>query len=178
MIFQISGYTIANCGGVLVMKKRKTITTVLIVLLILILCSVGVILFLHRKSPSPNLEPDTDAQSWQGEQELDKPKTEIKQIAIPGIESLVFIEGQTKQAVNFYNPKENDCLIVFSLHVDNHELWRSGYCEPDKGYYSIELNEPLEKGEYSATLLHECYRRDGTRLNSANVQFTLYVQEE
>ena len=156
------------------MNKRRTIIIFLITMLI-IFCVVAAILFHHPKS-NPSLDPDSDAQSWEGQQDLEQPQTETKQIAIPGIESLVFIEGETKQAVNFYNPKENDCLIVFSLHVENREIWRSGYCAPDKGYYTIELTEPLEKGTYNARLLHECYRQDGTPLNSANVKFTLYVQ--
>lgn len=160
------------------MNKKKTVVISLIVLFLIIICAVMAIIFFPRPKPDTTLEPDSDASAWEGNQELDKPKSEMKQIAIPGIESLVFIEGQKEQKVNFYNPKENDCLIVFSLRLDDAELWRSGYCEPDKGYYSIELNKPLEKGVYDATLLYECYRQDGTPLNSANMQFTLYVQEE
>lgn len=160
------------------MKKRKSISTILIVLAILMLCVISVIIFLHRSSPPPNLEPDSNAQAWEGKQDLDMPKPDVKQIAIPGIESLVFIENQTKQNVNFFNPEENDCLIVFSLHIENREIWRSGYCEPGKGYYSIEIDKPLENGKYNASLLYECFKKDGTPLNSANVQFDLYVQEE
>ena len=166
------------CGKGYVMNNKKVFKIVLAIVLLIVLCVFGLIFFLHRPKPKPELEQDTNAQSWEGNQELEKPKSEIKQIAIPGLESLVFIAGQKEQRVNFYNPKENDCLIVFSLHIDDRELWRSGYCAPDKGYYNIILNEPLEKGTYNASLLHECYKQDGTRLNSANVDFTLIVQEE
>ena len=164
------------CGKGLIMNAKKIMKIViLIVLLIMLFADIITIIFYHP-TPKPSLEPDSSASEWDGNQELDKPKTDIKQIAIPGLESLVFKEGQKEQRVNFYNPKENDCLIVFSLHIDDREIWRSGYCAPDKGYYTIELTEPLEKGTYNARLLHECYRQDGTPLNSANVQFTLYVQ--
>lgn len=158
------------------MKEKKKIVIVILILLLLAI-GISTIVFKRSNNPALSLLPDENASSWQGKQELDKPKTEIKQIAIPGFDSLVFISGQTMQRVNFYNPKENDCLIVFSLHIDDKELWRSGYVEPEKGYYSIELNEPLETGTYKASLLHECYKPDGTPLNSANIDFTLIVQE-
>ncbi len=155
------------------MKNKK----ILVVLVLLILLFIALIaLFLRKPKPKPSLQPDSNASEWEGKQDLEKRKSEIKQIAIPGFDSLVFNADQTEQRVNFYNPKENDCLIVFSLHVGDEEIWRSGYCEPDKGYYTIELSKPLEKGSYDARLLNECYRQDGTPLNSANVQFTLYVQ--
>lgn len=158
------------------MNNKKILKIVIPIVLLVVLCIAIITIVFYHPEPKPSLEPDSNASEWEGQQELDKPKTDVKQIAIPGLESLVFKEGQKEQRVNFYNPKENDCLIVFSLHIDDRELWRSGYCAPDKGYNDIELSEPLEKGTYNASLLHECFRQDGTPLNSANVQFTLYVQ--
>ena len=154
------------------MKKRYVIG-VLVILLFTILQAVCM---WRNARPIERIQPDSNASDWNGEQELDKRKTEVRQIAIPGIDSLFFKADQKEQKVNFYNPKSNECLMVFVLHVDDREMWRSGYCKPDSGYYTIELNEPLKEGEYDASLMHECYRGDGAALNSANVKFKLYVQ--
>ena len=148
----------------------------ILIVIILLLLAIGIAIVFKHDNPA-TLLPDEAASSWQGKQELVKEKTDVKQIAIPGFDSLVFVAGQTEQKVNFYNPKENDCLIVFSLHIENKELWRSGYCQPDTGYYTITLNEPLATGTYKACLLNQCYKPDGTPLNCANVDFTLTVQE-
>lgn len=154
------------------MKKRYVIG-ILVILLFTILQAVC--MWRNAKSIE-RIQPDSNASDWNGEQKLDKRKTEVRQIAIPGIDSLFFKADQKEQKVNFYNPKSNECLMVFVLYVDDREMWRSGYCKPDSGYYTIELNEPLKEGEYDANLMHECYREDGAVLNSANVKFKLYVQ--
>lgn len=154
------------------MKKRYAIG-ILVILLFTILQAVCM---WRNAKPIERIQPDSNASDWNGEQKLDKRKTEVRQIAIPGIDSLFFKADQKEQKVNFYNPKSNECLMVFVLYVDDREMWRSGYCKPDSGYYTIELNEPLKEGEYDANLMHECYREDGAALNSANVKFKLYVQ--
>ena len=156
--------------------KKKSKKILLILLVIVLAVSVGAILLFQKNKPKQQLQPDSNASDWNGEHELDKRKTEVRQIAIPGIDSLFFKADQKEQKVNFYNPKSNECLMVFVLYVDDREMWRSGYCKPDSGYYTIELNEPLKEGEYDANLMHECYREDGAVLNSANVKFKLYVQ--
>lgn len=154
------------------MKKRFWL---LIILALLLFCLI-VILSFATKKPKVKIQPDSNASGWEGAQELDKRKTEVKQIAIPGFESMVFKKDQNLQRVNFYNPKSNECLIVFVLYIDDQEMWRSGYCAPDNGYYEIELNEPLEEGVYEAKLLHKCFKENGAVLNSASIKFNLYVQ--
>ena len=63
-----------------------------------------------------------------------------------------------------------------SLVVDDQSLWQSGFIEPGKGFYEIELSEPLKDGTYNAYLVYDCFTVDGIKLNSAQVKFTLYVQ--
>jgi hypothetical protein len=155
--------------------KRK-IKALVVLLAMLYIISPWVILMINKPKPKERLQPDSNASEWEGKQDLDKLKTDVKQIAIPGTESLVFTADQKEQKVNFYNPKSNDCLMVFVLFVEDEEVWRSGYCAPGNGYYNIELSKPLEEGEYNARLLHECFKEDGAALNSANVRFKLYVQ--
>ena len=163
------------------MNNKKTLLVSILITLVIVLCAVILVLiFYHpnRGQPPTNLEADSDATTYDGNQDLPQRKEETKQIAIPGIESLVFIAGQTEQKVNFFNPDVNDCLFRLTLSVDNEPIWQSGYIEPGKGYYTISLDNALEVGEYKATLLYECFKSDGTTLNSANVAFPLYVQQE
>lgn len=153
--------------------KKRYVIGILVILLFTILQAVCM---WRNTKPIERIQPDSNASGWEGAQELDKRKTEVKQIAIPGFESMVFKKDQKLQRVNLYNPKSNECLIVFVLYIDDQEMWRSGYCAPDNGYYEIELNEPLEEGVYEAKLLHKCFKENGAVLNSASIKFNLYVQ--
>lgn len=103
---------------------------------------------------------------------------ENKEIDIPGFKTLVFYTNQTSQKVNFYNPKENDCLFKLTLYADDKQLWESGYIQPNDGYYDIEISDSLNVGEYTGKLLYQCYKDDGTQLNSAVVTFKLIVKEQ
>lgn len=158
--------------------RNKKLLLVFLLLLLVVGCVVVFIWWNGGKGENPTLEPDSDAQEYQGNQDLPTRKEETKQIAIPGLESLVFIANQTEQKVNFFNPKENDCLFKLTLLVDGGEIWQSGFIEPNKGYYTITLSKALDVGEYDASLLYECFKADGQELNKANVNFPLYVQEE
>lgn len=158
------------------MKKLKNI--IILILLVLLLLSCILIFFLLKNSDSNSLLPDVNVSDWIGSQDLEHEKKETSQIAIPGMpSSLVFRANTTEQKVNFYNPEINNCLFLLSLYVDDTCYWQSGYLEPSKCYYNIELDEPLSVGEYDAYLLTQCYRKDGTALNSAKVGFTLKVIE-
>lgn len=156
--------------------KRKHI--LILLLLLLLIGSAAIFLYYHQQPDNKpdNLITDESADNWQGDQELYKPQSEVPMITIPGITSLVFAPDTVNQKVNFYNPEENDCLFRMTLNIDGKEYWQSGYCAPGKGYYDIELTEPIEAGTYSAYLLVECFKEDGTRLNGANVEFDLQVR--
>lgn len=156
--------------------KRKHI--LILLLLLLLIGSAAIFLYYHQQPDNKpdNLITDESADNWQGDQELYKPQSDVPMITIPGITSLVFAPDTVNQKVNFYNPEENDCLFRMTLNVDGKEYWQSGYCAPGKGYYDIELTEPIEAGTYSAYLLVECFKEDGTRLNGANVEFDLQVR--
>lgn len=157
------------------MKKRK----ICIVVVLLLLCGL-IIFFLFGRSDNKSLLPtDGIAVEWDGEQKLPTGvKTDDKTIKIPGIGSLTFIANQKEQKVNFYNPKENDCLFRMTLYVDNEQYWQSGYVDPGKGYYDITLDDTLKTGDYNGALLIECFRDEGTALNNARVEFDLKVVEE
>lgn len=154
------------------MKKKRIILIILLLLLLLI----GICIYFKSVPDTPSLPFDTNATDWNGKQDLNKPVTDIPKIAIPGITSLVFSADSTDQKVNFYNPSENDCLFLMSLYVDDTCYWESGYIEPGKGYYDISLSETIPSGNYNAYLEVQCFKEDGTALNSANVGFNLSVE--
>lgn len=149
----------------------------LLLLLLLLLIGVSIYFILSSKSDSPPLDTDENAVSWEGNQDLDAPNQHSGQIEIPGFQSLVFTANQAEQKVNFYNPESNSCVFLLTLYVDDTELWHSGYISPGNGYYDIKLSDTLAIGNYDGSLLIQCYKEDGTTLNSAKVNFILYVEE-
>ena len=155
------------------MKQKKIILTVICLLIVLIMMCRSCA---DKPEDSRLLAIDPAAQSWQGNQNLHRPSSG-KEIAIPGFTHLSFLADSTEQKVNFFNPNENDCYFVFSLYVADNLLWRSGYCPPGNGYYSIELTESLQCGKYNAALKIECYQEDGKQLNGASIPFTLSVED-
>lgn len=141
-----------------------------------ILCIVGVAIALSPRDSSNLLPVDSLASIWTGKHESIA-RQEGKTICIPGIESLTFCAGTTSQSVNLQNPEINgDRLFLFRLYVEDQPIWESGYCQAGFGYYDIEIEHPLTVGEYPAALQVRCFTPDGTELNGARIQFTLYVE--
>ncbi len=150
------------------MKKKKRIIISSVILLLII----GISTFLILNKDGKLLDLDNGAVNWIGKQNTNNYYgNNSKGITIPGYDSLYLVAGEKQQKVNFYNPKENDCLFLLSLVVDDIAVWKSGYIEPGKGYYNIELTETFPAGEYSGYLYFQCYFSDGTELNSARVDF-------
>lgn len=150
--------------------------------IILLIC--GLLLLLRccndgteSNKPCIELEADNNAVEWEGNKNTSEPQKNGF-IAIPGFEALQFKANQTSQEVNFHNPEKNNCLFLMTLFVENEEYWQSGYVEPGKGYYNIELSKLLSAGEYNAELRIQCFRKIGVELNSAKVTFDLTVLED
>lgn len=158
-------------------KKRNKLIPIVVILLIACL---GLIVLLFSKcgneQPAKNLNPDNSAVTWNGEQNISKPTVDNKPaIAIPGIKEMILISDQKEQKVNLYNPPTNNCYFQMNLYAEDELIWKSGNISPGNGYYDIELNKTLPKGERQGYLLIKCYRKDGTELNSAKVKFNLIV---
>lgn len=158
------------------MQTKSDRRTYIIIVLSLLLF--GAILFVFLMSNRETaLTPDQRAVSFTGIRKTKTKSIEQRGIAIPGLESLVFVADQKEQKVNFYNPADNEgILIALSLVVDDAVLWSSGNVEAGKGFYDIELSEPLKAGTYNAYLLYNCFTSEGVKLNSAQVKFTLYSE--
>lgn len=156
--------------------KRRNVTIILLILLIIILLCIGY-WYLHKPDETPEPFFDPNSIDWQGEQELMKEKMDSENINIPCFEKLVFSKGETSQQVNIYNPETNPCYMVASLIIEEETLWQSKMIEPDKGFYTIELNHALEAGEYNAYMLYQFYAtEDLAEYNSAKILIDLVVQ--
>lgn len=100
-------------------------------------------------------------------------------ISVPGYEKLELVAGKKKQNVYLNNPNENTCYFVMSLILeDGTIIWKSDYLEPGMAFDRIELNQPLEKGNYeNVTLKYNCYSIvDKRELNGSAVTVTLEVK--
>lgn len=100
-------------------------------------------------------------------------------ISVPGYEKLELVAGKKKQNVYLNNPNENTCYFVMSLILeDGTIIWKSDYLEPGMAFDRIELNQPLEKGNYeNVTLKYNCYSIvDKRELNGSAVTIKLEVK--
>lgn len=159
------------------MKRKKRFLIYMYICFLLLLLIGITILFSFGRSEDKILLPwDENAEEWKGNQNLfNGAKSEGNTIKIPGFDSLAFTAGQKEQKVNFYNPDGNSVLFKMALFINDVQYWQSSYVAPGKGYYNITLDDTLESGDYDGYLLIECFKEEGTAVNSAKVEFTLKV---
>lgn len=88
-----------------------------------------------------------------------------------------FRANSPNQTVNFYNPKENKCLLSISILVQGYGvIWNEENIKPDYGVNSITINKKLDKGIYDANVLMSFSSLDGkTKLNSGNFKTKIIV---
>lgn len=158
------------------MKRKKRFLIICVTMLLLL---IGAFIFYFGRGGDDNktlLPIDELAETWKGKQDL-LSTGETREIILDGFKTLVFRANTKNQKVNFQNNEENNCLIKMTLYSDDVKIWESGYVEPGKGYYNIELLEKLNSGEHVGKLQYQCCKDDGTQLNGAVVNFTLIVKE-
>lgn len=162
------------------MKQRTK--KLLIIIFILVIAIIAGLCIMNQNGlvgVNPQIISDDDAVDWNGNQKLDgyKNGNGSDRISIPCFDGLVFKTNQTTQKVNIHNPETNTCYMVISLIVEDETIWKSEMIAPNKGFYEIELNHPLDSGTYNAYLLVECYDMvNGNPMNNGLSEFTLYVQ--
>lgn len=126
-----------------------------------------------------NADLDVSAQDYVGDQE-EESNADGALINVKGFGELKFKANQTKQKVNFNNPSNNKCYMVFTLYMpDGSKIYESKLVEPGKAIYEINVNRNLEKGTYENARLHcSCYSMDGLlkTLNGADLKFKLEVE--
>lgn len=96
---------------------------------------------------------------------------------IPGFTKLTFRAGTTHQNVNFHNPEQNIANANLTLKLsDGTVLWEEKNVKPGYGFYDIELNKPLSKGIYNASLVYGFSSDSGAQYNGGIVPFKLTVE--
>lgn len=163
-----------------VKKERTSFSKAVIAYSILFAILIGGFAYLGVKyNPNNRVLTITDDNSvnWKGEQELERSgSADTNKIRISCFQELTFKKDSNVQKVNIYNDSKNKCYMKFSIIINDRVIWQSDYVEPDKGFYEIELEKPLEKGCYEARCKVDCQSFDGKHLNGANFKFTLYVK--
>lgn len=102
-----------------------------------------------------------------------------KGIEIPGYSDIPIPAGETTVNIELVNPEVNDVYfqISFVLTETNEKIYESKLIEPGVHVYEIELEKPLEEGEYDLTVVYDTYAMDGeyTPRNSASVGCKLFA---
>lgn len=131
----------------------------------------------------PN-ELTVDDESWNPviEQFVDIEETteeaERKQITICGFTEWTVKAGETENLpISLKNPDGNPCYFTFIITLeDGTVLYRSDHVPPGNEIKRININEPLEKGTYTAfvsILTNEL--ETGAKMNSADTKITINV---
>ena len=161
----------------------------LLICLMLVLVAVGFLLTKGMRTTDPaesscgvglSIDPnETEAQPTESKSSMEQ------DVTIAGIGAVTMSAGQKEVKVDFYNPQENKDLfyLTFELRVigdspqDYEVLYTSGFVEPGKHIYEIELSRGLEKGVYGAVIHVQPYRmdREMTRTNNADIVTRLIV---
>ena len=160
--------------------KRKNEYVYLYSLLIIGLLMIMISLFLKSCGNQDNNHNDYNSIKWNGSQQINTTANQ-EYIAVSGITDLIFFANQTKQYVNFVNPKENNCLMDIKIVLQDNELeqiiWQTENIRPDYGVYEIEINPTVSVGTYPAYVKMDFKTLDGnTKLNSATFKIDITVK--
>lgn len=157
------------------MKKHIMICIGIVV--ILFVGAAGVLWGMSQSVHSSVYALDPDAQAWSPASSLvDQQETGIH---IPGYGEVFFPAGEQDVSITLYNPEENQCILVYSLYLDDETepLYTSGGIEPGKAIREITLSRALSAGEYTLKLHITPYDpQTGAQLNGAEVSAALQVQ--
>lgn len=166
-------------------KKNSALLLIVIALLLIVVVLLAVLLLRggggknEPASAVPQLESGAEAYTGQRETYTGPKNTDT--IDIPGFDMMNLKAGETKQAVNFFNPPQNSCYFKISLLLaDRTQLWESKLIEPGMGLYEIEMNQALEAGKYEGAILkYECFAMNDalTPLNGSEITLVLNVLE-
>lgn len=97
-------------------------------------------------------------------------------ISIPGFEKWTVEAGQKTVTASFYNPEDNPCYFKLTVRLDDtgEVIYQSKYLKPGQRLYEVDLERPLSKGTYAATLTYETYSiSDNSPMNGATIPFKL-----
>lgn len=132
-------------------------------------------------SPFFNTSDTTVEHEWnpiieQTEEVEETTTTKSGQITICGFSEWTVQAGETEDLpISLKNSDKNSCYLKFSIKLENGiPLYESNYVKPNSEIKKIDINTPLEKGEYTAYILIEAYEIEtGRQMNSAKTKITI-----
>ena len=169
----VRGYvkgTSDNYYGVL----TKSVTPLLVLIVVLI----GAFIMLNSCNAQTNNEPWNPVIEQFVDIEEITEEAERKQITICGFTEWTVKAGETeKLPISLKNPGGNPCYFTFIITLeDGTVLYQSDHVPPGNEIRRITINEPLEKGTYTAyvsILTNEL--ETGAKMNSADTKITINV---
>lgn len=161
-------------GDIFMKINRKAVISIII---ILVLIGAGCFLGGHivKETEQKGVVFDENAKEYTPVDLVDDSEDGI---AIPGYSTIYIPEGEKGVEITLYNPEKNNCLFEFELYIGNEEnpIATTGLIEPGKAVESVELNEPLQAGNYELKIKVNTYTIDTqSKLNNAIVYADLQV---
>ena len=159
-------------------KKRLTLLT----LLIFIIIALAAAFMIFKNTDKTALgglsyNPDANAKPWSGDIQSLSADTQ-KGIKIPGYGDIYFPKDTDKVPLTLYNPRENDCLFVFELYLDDAEkpFYTTGSIKPGDAVTEISTGGGMDEGEYTLRIKVLAFDAEtGASLNNAVVKTALKV---
>ncbi len=158
------------------MTMKKHILICVGIVMVLLVGATGVLWGMSHPMQNTAYAADPNAQAWSPSAEL--ATQESTGIHIPGYGEIFFPEGEQDVSITLYNPQKNDCILVYSLYLNDETepIYTSGGIEPGKAVQQISLSHALEAGEYTLKLHITPYDpQTGSMLNQADVSAPLLV---
>ncbi len=158
-------------------KKQKMIILSVVAAVVVVVTAVCLYRHFH-----PTGEVTSQAYEFEEGQEKDDTSGVAEGIAIPGYSEIRIPAGTTTAEVTLTNPSQNQVYFEISFYLPETDevIYTSKLIEPGKSLYEIELNQPLEEGEYDLTIQYATYAMDEdfTPMNGAEVNCKLIVEAE
>ena len=160
--------------------KKRLILLMLVLIFIIIAMTAAFMIFNNTdKSTSGGLSysPDENAKPWDGDIQSLNADTQ-KGIKIPGYGDIYFPKNTDKVSMTLYNPRENDCLFVFELYLDDAEepFYTTGSIEPGDAVTEIRTGGGIDACEHTLRIKVLAFNAEtGASLNNAVVKTALKV---
>ena len=136
---------------------------------------IALLLLCLKSCDNTNNEPVIDT-TTNNKLEFEASSDNKKRILLPGMDGINLKSETLEQAVNFYNPRENNCCFIMSLYLsDNTLLWQSDFLMPGESINTITLNTKLKKGKYrNCRLIYKCFSVESKKsLNSGEMMIEI-----
>lgn len=121
--------------------KEKIYLTLIMILTFVFMIMVSLRIFNLDKTDNSKQGDIYNGIKWSDNQKSVDDFGKQKYIAVSGITDLHFISNSVEQNVNFYNPKENKCLMdIQILTKENGIIWQMHDIKPDDNMQNITIS--------------------------------------